>query len=303
MATKAVLIIDDEEAQAKALALKLREKLREATFFVASKPEEIEDAIENKFYNLVILDIRMDGYKFDGIALANKIIDINPFAKIIFVSRFVAEYLSVLQPLMSNGKILGFSEKKEYNTWIPELLPFIEDYYTNLEQNPFEVNNALIQYYAEAKNETDTYSKGIKFENFITILFRSIGFKEILKRVKDKSLNEVDLILRNDIDDNFLAKFGKYILVECKNKPENKADKNDFIIFFEKLRNTNGLAELGFLFTTSSLTKNTYIEAARTSSDKYKIVVIDNQVMSKLLSSVDLKEGLKKIIDSQVKDN
>lgn len=303
MATKAILIIDDEEAQAKALELKLSEKIREAIFFVASKSNEIENAIENKFYNLVILDIRMDGYEFDGIALANKIIAINPFAKIIFVSRFIAEYLSALQPLMSNGKILGFSEKKDYNTWIPELLPLIESYYKEIEQNPLEVNNALLQYYAEAKNETNTFNKGIKFENFITILFRSIGFKEILKRVKDKSLNEVDLILRNDIDDNFLAKFGKYILIECKNKPEDKTDKNDFVLFFEKLRNTNGLAELGFLITTSSLTRNTYIEATRTSSEKYKIVFINNQIMSNLLSSADLKEGLKKIIDCQVKDN
>ena len=303
MATKAILIIDDEKAQAEALKLKLSEKLQEASFFVASKADEIEYEIENKFYNLVILDIRMDGYNFDGITLANKIIDINPFAKIIFVSRFVAEYLSSLQPLMSNGIILGFSEKKDYSTWIPELLPLIEDYYINLERDPLEVNNALLEYYAEAKNEIDTYRKGVKFENFITILFRSIGFKEILKRVKDRSLNEVDLILRNDIEDSFLSKFGKYILIECKNKPEDKANKNDFILFLEKLKNTNGLAELGFLFTTSSVTKNTYTEAVRTSTEKYKIVIINNQIMSALLASVDLKEGLKKIIDSQVKDN
>ncbi|MBI3233550.1 MAG: restriction endonuclease [Bacteroidetes bacterium] len=74
-----------------------------------------------------------------------------------------------------------------------------------------------------------------QFEHFVSLVFQSIGFNNVNKRVIDKSLNEVDLIIRNDIEDSFLSKFGKYILVECKNKPKEKVDKNTFIVFNSKL--------------------------------------------------------------------
>lgn len=307
MATKKILVIDDEEVQAKALQLRLNSMFEDAgevaEIMVASSKEQIMDSIENKFYNLAILDIRMDEYDFDGIELAKKIIDINPFAKIIFVSKFAAEYMESLSELLTNGKILKFSEKKEYDLWLPELKEIIENYYKMLESCPSEVNAALLSFYADAKNEPNTFKKGEKYENFVSILFRSIGFNNIQKRVKDRSLNETDLVIRNDIDDSFLAKFGKYILVECKNKPDTNTTKNDFIVFLSKVENTNGLSELGFLFTTSTLTRNTYIEAVRSSNKKEKIVFVDNKIMFDLLSSSDLKECIKKIIDNQVKDN
>lgn len=303
MALKKILIIDDEKVQAEAVGQTICEIFVEAEVMVASSKEDILNYINNKFYNLVILDLRMDLYDFDGISLAKDIMDVNPFAKILFVSKFSSEYLSLLSPLLVNGSVLGFSEKKDYELWKPELKQIIGDYYKTLDADPSQINSALLNYYADLKNESNTFMKGQKFEDFVAILFRSIGFKEIMKRVKDKSLNEVDLVIRNDIDDSFLYKFGKYILVECKNRPDTNTDKNDYIVFLSKVRNTSGLSELGFLFTTSTITRNTYIEAVRNSKDKEKIVIIDNACMYKLLKSVDLKEGLKRIIDSQVKDN
>lgn len=303
MALKKILIIDDERVQVQALGTTISEIFADAEVLLASSKEDILNSINNKFYNLVILDLRMDAYEFDGISLAKQIIDINPFSKILFVSKFSSEYMPKLASLLTNGSVIGFSEKKDYDSWKPELKMLIGDYYDSLDKDPSQVNNALLNYYAELKNENDAFLKGKKYEDFVSILFRSIGFKEIMKRVKDQSLNEVDLIVRNDIDDSFLYKFGKYILVECKNKPEGKTDKNDFIVFHSKLVNTNGLSELGFLFTTSSITRNTYIEAVRNSNGKEKIIIIDNRIMYSLLKSEDLKEGLKRIIDSQVKDN
>lgn len=303
MALKKILVIDDDKPQAEALRETFKEIIPDADVFAAWEEKSILDSIENRYYNLAILDIRMDSFPFDGIELSKKIIELNPFAKILFVSRFTSEYMEALSQLFSNGRILGFSEKKEYETWKPELQKVVSEYYKEIDADPKHVNNVLLQLYAEARNESDTFKKGTMFENFVTLLFRSIGFNEIMKRVKDKSLNEVDLIIRNDIHDPFLEKFGKYILIECKNKPEEKTNKNDYIIFQRKLSNSNGLCEIGFLFTTSSMTWNTYIEAVRDSEGKEKIVFIDNQILNQLLSFQDLREGLKKIIDNQVKDN
>lgn len=300
--TKKILIIDDERTQAEALAFKIHQMFTDAETIIASSEKEIESAIVEKFYNLAILDIRLDNYVKNGIDFARDIIEQNPFAKILFVSGFLPEYMHLVNPLMATGKILGFSDKKEYDQWMRELEPIISGYYADLSTNN-EVNSALMDAYATAKNESDTYKKGLMFENFVTLLFRSIGYGTINKRVKDRSLNEVDLVIRNEIDDTFLSKFGKYILIECKNKPETPVNKNDFIIFQSKLDATNDLAVLGFIFATSYISRNTYLEAIRESKGKNKVIFVDNALMEQLLSSNDLREGLKKIIDGQVKDN
>lgn len=303
MVTKQILIIDDERFQAEALCQTITEIFPEANVFTASTEEEINVTISEKFYNLVLLDLRMDGYSFDGVELAKNIIGLNPFAKILFVSRFVSEYIPTLNPLLAEGAIIGFSEKKDYDLWKPELQMLIGDYYRSIESEPSVVNSALLEYYAQLKNETDTYKKGQQFENFVSLLFRSIGFNKILKREKDASLNEIDLIIRNEIEDSFLNKLGKYILIECKNKPSTNTDKNDYIIFRSKLEHASCMAEIGIIFTTSTVTRNTYIEAARNSSAQKKIIIIDNALMHQLLQAEDLKEELKCIIDHQVKDN
>lgn len=303
MVTKQILIIDDERFQAEALCQTVSEIFPEANVFTASTEEEIKVTISEKFYNLVLLDLRMDGYSFDGVGLAKDIIELNPFAKILFVSKFVSEYIPALNSLLAEGAVIGFSEKKDYDSWKPELHKIIGDYYNDIESEPSVVNSALLEYYSLLKNETDAYKKGQQFENFVSLLFRSIGFSKILKREKDVSLNEVDLIIRNEIEDSFLNKLGKYILIECKNKPSTNTDKNDYIIFRSKLENASCMAEIGIIFTTSTVTRNTYIEAARNSSGQKKIIIIDNVLMHQLLQAEDLKEELKCIIDHQVKDN
>ena len=101
-----------------------------------------------------------------------------------------------------------------------------------------------------------------------------IGFKEINYRKIDKSQNEIDLIVRNDIEDKFFEKFSPYFFVECKNIIEN-VDKNMFVLFLTKLQGSNELARLGFIITTSGFKRTTYLEALRTSnaSSKYQLAV------------------------------
>lgn len=303
MVTRKILVIDDEKAQAMALAKTIESVVPLSEAFHASTKDEIINCIENRFYNLAVLDIRMDGHEFNGISLAHRILEINPFAKILFVSRFIPEYIEELTPLLQNGNILGFSDKRsDYDSWGEELKQRIMGYYDELDNNPQSINTALINSYSQLKDEKDKYLKGQKFEDFVSFLFQSIGYPEILKRTRDKSLNEVDLIVRNEIDDTFLSKFGKYILIECKNHMDS-IDKNDFIIFRSKLKATNGLAELGFFITTSSFKRTAYLEALRSSEDHHKIIFIDNALMMRLLKAETPREELKRIIDSQVKDN
>lgn len=303
MVTRKILVIDDEKPQAIALAKTIESVIPMSNVLNASAKEEIINYVENKFYNLAVIDLRMDAYDFNGISLARRILEINPYAKILFVSKFIPEYLDELTPLLQNGNVLGFSDKKiDYDEWGEELKNVILPYYKQLDSNPQSISTALINMYSELKDEENTYLKGSRFEDFISLLFQSIGFSEIVKRTRDKSLNEVDLIVRNEIDDPFLTKFGKYILIECKNHLDT-IDKNDFILFKSKLTATNGLAELGFFITTSSFKRTAYLEALRSSEGHHKIVFIDNSLLMRLMKSEDPREELKRIIDYQIKDN
>ena len=94
---KNILIIDDESVQAEGLAKALRKEMPSFSFEWRSDESAILEAIENRFYSLAIVDIRMDKYSFDGIELINKIFEVNPFAKVLIVSAFKDEYLQPLK--------------------------------------------------------------------------------------------------------------------------------------------------------------------------------------------------------------
>jgi len=300
---RSVLIIDDEHAQAVGLCKALSNELVNTSFFFASNEEEIERNVENVYFSIALVDLRMDRFSFNGIDIIKKIFEINPFAKIVIVSAFKGEYMTHIKDLLVTGKILDVVEKIEFKKFVSNLKSIIENYHTEIFNDPSEINSALLEFYSQAKNEKDPFRKGEKFENFVSLMFQSIGFNTINKRIIDKSLNEVDLIIRNDIDDIFLNKFGKYILVECKNKPENKVDKNTFIIFNNKLKHTNGLSELGIIATTGYITRNTYLEAIRESGEIRKIIFLSNPEFEKLILSNNKLDEFKRILDRQVKDN
>jgi hypothetical protein len=303
MMEKSILIIDDERAQAEGLAKGLKKILPEVSFVPVFEEISITNAIENRFFSIAVVDLRMDKYNLDGKTIIERIIEINPFSKIIIVSGFTSEYFPTIKDLMLTGKIIDVQEKGELDIWLPKLANTILTYYKELDEDPSQINKALLRFYAETKNETDIYIKGQKFENFIALLFGSFGYKEINKRVKDISLNEVDLIVRNEIDDLFMNKQGSYFLIECKNKPDTKVGKNDFIVFKSKLENSNGQAKIGFIITSGYISRNTYIEAVRGSNSDNKIYFLSNPEIERLINASDKLYELKKIMDDQVKDN
>lgn len=301
---KTILVIDDEALQAKTLSKSLAEKLTNYSFEDYSTEESIIHAIENRFYNLAILDLRMDKFSINGLDIAQKIIELNPVAKVIIISAYKEEYFEPLKNILKTGKVLDVIGKHDKpSDTAKELEPIIKQYFKRLEEDISIFNSSLLQNYSEAKNETDTFKKGILFERFISLLFGSMGYKEINRRVIDASRNEVDLSIRNEIKDPFLNKFGKYILIECKNKPDYKVGKNDFIVFNDKLKNSNGLSDLGIIATTGGFSKTTYLQALRESNTQCKVLFLSNVEFISLIQSENKIETFKKIIDDQVKAN
>lgn len=293
-----ILIIDDEELQASNLAKALSDEFPEYDILHVSKEHDIHRVIVSHYYSVALVDLRMDGYSFDGFDVIDWISEINPYAKIIAVSAYTDEYMMKLSSCMSEGKLLAISEKDSYEMWIPKLKDIISEYYVRRSYSI--VVKVLEESYANAKNEQDSYKKGVMFEDFIVNLFRQMGFIHIETRKKDSASNEVDLIIRNDIEDPFFNKFGRYIFVECKNKPEIGFDKNDFIVFNNKVLSSSGNCDLGIVFTTGDIKKTVYKEALKESKFDTKIVFLSSAEILRLIHTPRMIDEFKEIIDSQV---
>jgi hypothetical protein len=225
-------------------------------------------------------------------------VDFNPLAKIIVVSAFLTEFSADLNLILKTGRIAGIIDKSKFDVFSGLLLFEIDKIIEDHEKDSTLTQRTLEAIYSEAKNETDINLKGRRFENFVAVLFSQMGFNHINNRIRDKSSNEVDLVVRNDIRDTFFQKFKPYFLIECKNTIDS-VDKNTFITFISKLQNTNGLSNLGFKITTSGFKRTAYLEAMRSSKDELKVVFLSNSEISELIQSSELLDTLKKIIDSQ----
>ena len=60
------------------------------------------------------------------------------------------------------------------------------------------------------------------------------------------------------------------------------------------------MAEFGFIFTTSTITRNSIVQLAKMDTEEYKIIIVDNVAIMDLIQAQDMKECLKKLIDQQV---
>ncbi len=303
MNSLSILIIDDEKIQAESLAKALNKANDKFFTIIASDEKDILSKIEYSFYDVAIVDLRMSKFQINGFKIIESIREINPFAKVIVASAYIGEYISELTQVLSYGNILGVVDKESFDKFSEQIIKLLNTRNQELISNPDISIQSLRDAYSKLKNENDTYKKGLMFEFFISNLFGQMGFNKIINRVIDQSRNEVDLAIRNEINDGFFQKFKQYILIECKNKPDDGVSKNDFIIFQNKIKNTNGLSDLGIIATTGYIKKTTFLEALRESGDIRKIVFLSNPEIDKLINSQNRIETFKEIIDSQIKDN
>lgn len=298
-----ILIIDDEKIQAESLEKALKQKDSNYFTITASEENDILKKMEYCYYDVAIVDLRMSKYNINGFSIVEKIKEINPYAKVIIASAFVGEYSVELTKIISLGNIIGVVDKETFDVFVNQIYGLLNQRTEEIEKNSDLSVQSLRNTYSFLKNETNTFKKGMMFEYFLSALFGQMGFTKIINRVIDRSRNEVDLAIRNEINDGFFQKFKQYILIECKNKPEEGVNKNDFIVFQEKVKNTNGLCDLGIIATTGYITKTTFIEALRGSGEVHKIIFLSNPEIDKLINSQNRLETLKEIIDSQIKDN
>ncbi|MCU0467596.1 MAG: restriction endonuclease [Arcicella sp.] len=310
-----ILHIDDQELEGRLLKLELEKVDANLQIMTASAPEEMQDAVENYYYHIAIVDLQYDNpkydYKFDGIEIIKQIVAINPMAKIIVVSGYTKsftkdlnELLKIRNPYFDSPNLISIIEKGGDSTkTAQEILVKVQEAQHEYETMPWVLQTALESDYADAKNEMNSQLKGKKFERFVSLLFGNMGFQHIQRNIRDKS-NEIDLIIRNDISDPFFEKFSSHFLVECKNYSErNKVDKNAFDSFEKKLKTSHGMTKLGFLITSNSFAKTIKDQARYSATEDYKVILLSNIEIIRILRASNRFEVLKNIISEQVRVN
>jgi CheY-like chemotaxis protein len=297
-----ILIVEDDAQIALNTQKSLLKEFPNSLIETAVTEDEIKAKLGAMYFNVIITDLNLDGFKIDGINVIETVIVQNPFANLIVVSGYIKDYETKLK-MFATGKIKAIIEKEgSHSQKMTRIIETINEITENEKEHLSIRQKNLQDLYAEAKNEKDSYEKGKKFERFVVMLFQAIGFVHIQERVIDKSRNETDLIIRNEINDFFFQKFSPYFLVECKNTIE-KIDKNQFIVFADKLAHTNNMANLGFIITSSTIKSTTVAQEIRTSSKKHKIIFIAQNEIAQLIKAGNMLEELKSIVDRQVKNN
>jgi DNA-binding NarL/FixJ family response regulator len=300
--TCSLLILDDEAQGAKNLARTLSDTFPEYRIQRASAEDEMRTAVTEWYYNIAIVDLRMDAYAFNGLDLIRDITALSPHVFLIVISAFTAEFSAELNELLGTGRVRAVVQKDDYAMFSRQ----VEAAVRRIVATEFADGDAhashLSYLYAAAKSEPNPQSKGVKFETFVANLFGLLGFSRIIKRTRDQSMNEVDLLIRNELADPLFAKLGPYILVECKNEKVD-VDKNVFIVFKTKLAHTAGLASFGIIVTAQAFKSTAYKEALRDSGAAPKVLFLGHRELTTLIEAPNRLEAFKQILDSQVKDN
>lgn len=157
------------------------------------------------------------------------------------------------------------------------------------------VSHPLIQIYENLKNSKSNREKGKLLEQFSKKMLSLIkGFNIEDNDVNVRTRNEeIDLIIRNDSNDNFWKRFDTPIIVECKNWSKPIGVK-EVVHFIDKIRE-RGL-KIGILISINGITGNEYKDAFNkilNVRDKIKIIVITRVHIEKVLAGNDPSEILK----------
>ncbi len=114
--------------------------------------------------------------------------------------------------------------------------------------------------------------KGMVLEALLVKLFESIKGVKVTERVRTTT-EEIDLVLFNDCNKGFWKKESSIILVEAKNQ-NKKTDKNDIVVFQDKIENRRGRCKLGFLVSSAGFTKTVGQTLLRSSKSDTAVVLL-----------------------------
>jgi response regulator of citrate/malate metabolism len=297
---KNILVVYNSISEAGRLVNMLNEQMPGFSFARKDKEHDVVQAIESRYYSLLIidLDIRLKGDT--GIELVKHIFDMNPFVKLICLSAGVTGKLAEDLMAVDQHRLVDIVQRRRLPVMVQELKLVVEHYYKKVSKTYPQINDSLLQYYEIVKHEMNPLKKGLFFESFIRTLLETCGYRKRRSRMKERFLKEIEMVMAQDIHDPFLAGFGKYILIDCKNDAGKALSRSEFLNFSERIKDRAVSSSLGILAAPAELPPNVREEAMSASSESGKIMFLSDQEILRLIAAGDKHEEFKMIIDEQL---
>ncbi|MBI4620125.1 MAG: sigma-54-dependent Fis family transcriptional regulator [Desulfobacterales bacterium] len=241
MVRKSILVVDDEESH----RMMLRAHLEEEGFELveASDGQEAVDRVSDRFFDLVLMDIRMP--KMDGMEALKQIRQINPTIPVVIMTAY-GSINSAVQALKSGA----------------------EDYLTkplDMDELIIKVNKALRYRQLEEENLLNRERLGTRFD-FSSIIGNSPKMKELFETLSMVTPTNATVLLlgesgtgkeivANAIHQNSPRRENPYIKVNCAALPETLLEselfgheKGAFTGAIYKKRGRFELADSGTIF-------------------------------------------------------
>jgi len=144
----------------------------------------------------------------------------------------------------------------------------------------------------------DKDEKGRELEDVITEIFSKIeGFK-IRNRLRTNT-EEIDIVIRNESNDEFWKKISLFIIVECKNW-STQVGKNEYVLFEKKLKNRHKSCYLGFLISINGFKKTFSLESLRSSESNICIVPLDKKDIREIILDENINEKIKQYVENYI---
>ena len=138
--------------------------------------------------------------------------------------------------------------------------------------------------------------KGHRLERFLAFLFSQVPGFRVLDTKYRTATEEIDIVLQNRRTGGVFQQYSTpLILAESKNQTE-RADKNDYVQFANKIRNRRQAVTVGFFISLSGYTRDCRLEALRDSREAFIIARLDKKDVERWMTvsgepSSELLEG------------
>lgn len=146
-------------------------------------------------------------------------------------------------------------------------------------------------------------SKGKALEDFVAALFASLEGLRVLKRNARLAAEELDLIIKNDVNTGFWRIAGSPLIVECKNW-SGKVGAPEISVLVEKLQALSPDAKSGILVALNGITGDSYSDAMlkiREARQRGRyVLVLERRDLEEAASGVSLAQVIERKYEAMI---
>ncbi|WP_249595706.1 DNA (cytosine-5-)-methyltransferase [Peribacillus frigoritolerans] len=152
-------------------------------------------------------------------------------------------------------------------------------------------DNSLKALVLNVENTNNNNEKGKALEILIKEFFEQVNGFKVTTNIKTKT-EEIDIQIRNESNSEFWRKESILFIGECKNW-NKKAEKNELVIFKNKIENRRGRVGVGFFISWNGFTSTFNHEDLRNSKETILIIPINGNQIKEALDSKDIEGFIK----------